>query len=118
MVRKGEIMKRCGIIGAGAGLAMFGVFGFLQGALIGGAAGLSVANYVFGENTFALMANEILPRVIVAGSMIAGVVVSCTMFVVFFSVAGVAAGYALAMLQTAPEAGRVYAVETAGKDKG
>src|SRR5512143_385003 len=116
MVRKGDLVKRCGLVGAGIGMALFAVFGLLQGALLGGAAGLAVANHVFGANTLELMAGELVPRVIVAASMLSGVVLSFVMFVVAGAGAGAALGFSLALM-TAPaevEEGEL-AVEGAAK---
>lgn len=98
MVTRTEIAKRCGLIGAGAAVCLYAFFGLLQGAAIGGAAGLGLANYLFGSGTLALMANELLPRIIVAASMLAGVVLSCVSFVAAGAAAGAAAGLVLGVL--------------------
>ena len=103
MVNKGELMKKSGLVGAGCGVAMFAVFGLFQGALIGGAAGLAVARYIFGETTLQIMANELLPRVVVAASMLAGVLASCAFFVVTGAAAGVAGGWLLSLLHAPAE---------------
>jgi hypothetical protein len=116
MTQRGELMKKCGLIGSGVGLALFGVFGLLQGALLGGAAGLGIANHVFGANTFEVMGNDLMPRIIIAASMLAGVVVSAVMFVVTGAMAGAAGGFALSMLTTRVEVKEgEYAAETAKK---
>ena len=97
---KNELIKKSGLVGAGIGIALFAVFGLLQGALIGGAAGLATARYIFGETTLKLMANELLPRIIVAASMLAGVLFSGITFVVTFGIAGAVAGYVLSTMTT------------------
>lgn len=107
MVTRAELMKRTGLIGGGIGLALFAVFGLLQGAALGGAAGVSIANHIFGEATLKLLADELLPRIIVVASMLAGVIVSCLVFVVAGACLGVAAGFLLSLLYApahAPEA--------------
>lgn len=105
MVTRTELAKRCGLIGAGAAICLYAFFGLMQGAAIGGAAGLGLANYLFGTSTLALMANEILPRIIVAASMLAGVVISCVSFVVAGGAVGAACGLALGMVvKTSDEA--------------
>ena len=71
MTTKTAIVKKCGLVGAGAGIALFAVFGLLQGALLGGTAGVAVANHIFGANTFEVMAGDLLPRIIVAACMVA-----------------------------------------------
>ena len=98
MIQRNLLIKKTALIGAGIGLAMFAVFGLLHGALIGGTAGLGIANYVFGESTLALMANELLPRIVVGASMLVGVMVAAIAFVVSGSVIGAAGGYALSLL--------------------
>jgi hypothetical protein len=98
------VVKRCGLIGAGIGMALFAVFGLMQGALIGGTAGLAVANHIFGQTTLEIMADELLPRIIIAASMLTGVVLSLVAFVVGAAAAGAAFGYALALLATPAEA--------------
>lgn len=99
MVTRNELMKKCGLIGSGVGVVLFAVFGLLQGALLGGAAGLAIANHVFGETTLELMANELLPRMIVAGSMLAGVIFSLVFFTVTGAAMGVAGGFVLSLTQ-------------------
>jgi len=103
MATRTEIAKKCGLIGAGAGVCLYAVFGLLQGAAIGGAAGLGIAKYVFGSGTLALMANELLPRIVVAASMLAGVLVSCVAFVVSGGVAGALCGLAIGTLANTSE---------------
>lgn len=98
MLKRADLMKKCGLIGSGLGIALFAVFGLLQGALLGGAAGLGIANHVFGANTFEVMGNDLMPRIIIAASMLAGVVVSCVMFVVIGTAVGAVAGFALSLL--------------------
>lgn len=116
MTQRGELMKKCGLIGSGVGLALFGVFGLLQGALLGGAAGLGIANHVFGANTFEVMGNDLLPRIIIAASMLAGIIVSAIMFVVTGASVGVAGGFALSLLTGKAEVNEgAYAAETAKK---
>ena len=45
---KTTMTKQGAYIGAGAGLAVFALFGLLPGSLIGGAAGISFAGMLFG----------------------------------------------------------------------
>jgi hypothetical protein len=103
MTAKTAIVKRCGLVGAGAGLALFVVFGVLQGALLGGTAGVAVANHIFGANTFEVMAGDLLPRVIVAACMVAGVGVAFAILVSAGTLVGVAAGYLLSLAQQKEE---------------
>jgi len=98
MVKRSEIMKKTGTLGGITGIALYAVFGLMQGAAIGGAAGLGLAKYLFGTGTLSIMANELIPRLVVAGSMVAGVLVSLIMFVTFSSAIGAVAGLALSYM--------------------
>ena len=86
---------------------LFAVFGLLQGALLGGAAGLAIANHVFGETTLELMANEMLPRMILAGSMLAGVIFSFVFFVVTGAAMGAAGGFLLSLTHATEKTGEL-----------
>ena len=111
MVTRSELMKKCGLIGSGLGVALFAVFGLLQGALLGGTAGLALANHVFGKTTLVLMANELLPRMILAGSMLAGVIFSCMFFVVTGAAIGVAGGFLMSLVHSPAKSGE-FAAQT------
>lgn len=119
MIQKSVIIKKCGLIGSGGGLALFAVFGLLQGALIGGTAGIGIARYIFGAGTLEIMASDLLPRVVIAASMLAGVLVSCIAFVVMGGVIGAACGYALALAMGEGEAveGNYTASEAVAKNR-
>jgi hypothetical protein len=78
------ITNRAALIGAGAGLVLFGVFGLLPGSFLGGVMGLSVAGSLFGYPVTA----GLLARLIVAASMLLGVMVSATIFVLGGSLGG------------------------------
>jgi hypothetical protein len=86
-----ELAKRGTYVGTGAGLIMFMLVGFFPGSLIGGAAGLWISNLVMGEATGA----SLIPRMITALSMVAGIMGSAATFVVGASVVGWAVGTAL-----------------------
>ncbi len=75
--------------------------------LLGGAAGLAIANHVFGETTLELMANELLPRMIVAGSMLAGVIFSLVFFTVTGAAMGAAGGFLLSLTQSPVKSGEL-----------
>lgn len=66
MARKGAY------IGAGAGLVLFAIFGLLPGSLLGGAAGINIAGWLFGLP----LEPGLLSRAIVLISMLAGVLVA------------------------------------------
>ncbi len=69
---KTTIARKTAYIGAGAGLVLFALFGLLPGSLLGGAAGINIAGWLFG-----LPLNPgLLPRIIVLAFMLIGVLVS------------------------------------------
>jgi hypothetical protein len=69
---KNSLSRKAALIGAGAGLVIFAIFGLLPGSLLGGAAGLKFAGMLF---SLPLEAG-ILSRTIILASMLMGVVVS------------------------------------------
>ena len=89
MNTRNKSARRAGLAGAGIGLVLFLFVGLLYGSLIGGTMGLEIVNSVFHEAAGV----SLLSRVIVAASMLAGVIVSGIMFVGMFSTIGWAAGY-------------------------
>jgi len=94
-MKNGNLAKRGTHVGTGAGLIMFMLVGFFPGSLIGGAAGLWITNMVMGEAAGA----SLIPRIITALSMVAGVVGSAATFVIGASVVGWAVGTALEAMQ-------------------
>ena len=89
MNTRNKTAKKAGLAGAGLGLVLFLLVGLLYGSLIGGTMGLEIVNSVFHEAAGVTL----LSRVIVAASMLAGVIVSGIVFVGLFSTIGWAAGY-------------------------
>lgn len=71
-------------IGAGCGVVLFGVFGLLPGSFLGGVMGLNIAGTLFGLP----LASGVFSRLIVAASMVTGVMVSGIMFITASSLAG------------------------------
>ena len=69
---KNRISNKMTYLGLGAGLILFALFGILPGSLVGGAAGLSLAGQIFG----APVAPGIMARMIIAVSMLTGIMVS------------------------------------------
>ncbi len=69
---KTSISRKTAYIGAGAGLVLFALFGLLPGSLLGGAAGMNIAGWLFG-----LPLNPgIISRSIVLMSMLIGVLIA------------------------------------------
>ena len=71
------------LLGAGAGVALFAVYGLMPGAFYGGIAGLSLISGLFGS-----AGTGILTRVILAVCMLLGVIGSATVFVAGGGLAG------------------------------
>src|SRR5512134_4057597 len=71
-------------IGAGAGVVLFAVFGLLPGSFLGGVMGLNLAGSLLGTP----VASGILSRLIVAASMVLGVMVAGIMFITAASTLG------------------------------
>ncbi len=69
---KNTIARKAAYIGAGAGLVLFALFGLLPGSFIGGAAGVSIAGWLFGLP----LEPGLISRVIVLASMLIGVLVA------------------------------------------
>jgi hypothetical protein len=64
-------------IGAGAGVVLFAIFGLLPGSFLGGVMGLNLAGSLLGTP----VVSGVLSRLIVAGSMVLGVMVAGIMFI-------------------------------------
>lgn len=76
--------KKLTYIGAGCGLVLFALFGLLPGSFLGGVMGLNLAGTLLG----APVTSGVLPRLIVAASMVVGIMVSGVMFIMASSTAG------------------------------
>jgi len=79
-----EYTKKLAYMGAGCGVILFAVFGLLPGSFLGGVMGLNIAGTLLGLP----LASGILSRLIVAASMVTGVMVSGIMFITASSIAG------------------------------
>ncbi|RMG03875.1 MAG: hypothetical protein D6726_04585 [Nitrospirae bacterium] len=86
-----DIAKKGLYAGTGAGLILFVLAGLLPGSLIGGMIGLKVAGLIFGTPLKGL----VIARVIVAVSMILGVLGAAAVFIVGSSIVGWAFGVAI-----------------------
>lgn len=76
--------KKMAYIGAGCGIVLFAIFGLLPGSFLGGVMGLNFAGMLLGIP----VTSGVLSRLIVAASMVLGVMVSGIMFITASSVAG------------------------------
>jgi len=71
-------------IGAAAGVVLFAVFGLLPGSFLGGVMGLNLAGSILGTP----VAAGVVARLIVAASMVLGVMVAGIMFITAASTLG------------------------------
>src|SRR5512142_3017468 len=85
---KNTMAKKGAYLGAGAGLVLFAMFGLLPGSLLGGAAGINVAGWLFGLP----LQPGLISRAIVLVSMLVGVLAAGIMVVTATSTAGWLAG--------------------------
>ncbi len=88
--------KKLAYIGAGCGIVLFAVFGLLPGSFLGGVMGLNVAGTLLGVP----VASGVASRLIIAISMMAGVMVSGIMFITASSLAGWLIGTVVDALMT------------------
>lgn len=95
---KGRFANKAVLIGAGAGLVLFAIFGLLQGSFLGGVMGLNIAGSLLGYP----VKSGLLARLIVAASMLVGVLVAGIIFVMGGGLAGWLVG-ALADFFSAPK---------------
>ena len=73
-----EMSKKGLYIGTGAGIAIFTISGLLPGSFIGGAIGISIATKLFGSP----LGISLLSKVIVAVSMLLGVITAGVLFLI------------------------------------
>jgi hypothetical protein len=76
--------KKMTYIGAGCGVVLFAGFGLLPGSFLGGVMGLNFAGMLLGVP----VTSGVLSRLIVAASMVLGVMVSGIMFITTSSLTG------------------------------
>jgi len=92
-----EMAKKGLYAGTGAGLILFVLAGLLPGSLIGGVVGLKVAGLIFGSP----LKGALLARIMVAASMIIGVLTAAVMFILGTGIVGWALGYIVDALRPA-----------------
>ncbi len=73
---KMTITRKMAYIGAGAGLVLFALYGLLFGSMLGGAAGLNIAGWLFGIPVQpGLIARMIILMSMLVGVLVAGIVI-------------------------------------------
>lgn len=83
-MKETKYTKKLAYIGAGCGVVLFAIFGLLPGSFLGGVMGLNIAGIILGSP----VASGLLSRMIVAASMIVGVMVAGIMFIMASTTAG------------------------------
>ena len=81
---KTGLARRLAYMGAGGGVVLFALFGLLPGSLIGGAAGINLAGWIFGLP----LEPGIISRALVLAGMLAGVLVAGIVIVTATSTVG------------------------------
>ena len=81
---KERIAMKLAYVGGGAGLVLFLVFGLMFGSFIGGVVGLNISGLFFGMP----VEPGIISRMIIAASMILGVMVTALISITLFSACG------------------------------
>jgi hypothetical protein len=81
---KERIAVKLAYVGGGAGLVLFLVFGLMFGSFIGGVVGLNISGMLFGMP----VEPGIIARMIIAASMILGVMVTALISVTLCSACG------------------------------
>lgn len=83
-MKKGDYTRKLAYMGAGCGVVLFALFGLLPGSFLGGVMGINIAGTILG----APVTSGVLSRLIVAVSMVIGVMVSGIMFITASATAG------------------------------
>ena len=96
-----DMAKKGLYVGTGAGLVLFALVGLLPGSLIGGVIGLKVIGSIFGSP----LGSAILPRIMLALSMVTGVMVSATVCLLGSGMIGYSMGFLMDSVRSGQKAG-------------
>ena len=96
-----DMAKKGLYVGTGAGLVLFALVGLLPGSLIGGVIGLKVVGSLFGGP----LGSAIIPRIILALSMVTGVMVSAAVCLLGSGMIGYSMGYVMDTVRSGAKAG-------------
>jgi hypothetical protein len=110
---RGGVIKKAMLIGSGVGLSLYAIYGFMEGLLLGGTAGLIFCQEVFGPGVIEINGSGLITRVILGGAMLSGALVSLLVFLVAGGLLGAACGYVLTV--SAREKDEVRAEEVENK---
>lgn len=106
---KGTMKDKLMYGGAGVGLVLFALFGLLPGSFVGGVMGLNISGLLFGTP----VEPGVIARIIIAISMLLGIMVSGLIFVVASSTFGWLLGTAIDALRS----GKAREAESEAKTK-
>ena len=95
-MKTNETAKKGLMVGVGAGLVLFVLAGFLPGSMLGGVVGLKIVSAISGGP----MSAAILPKMILALSMLLGVMLAAVVYVLGSGMIGWSVGY---MIESAKE---------------
>ncbi len=114
-MRSGKAATKSAYVGAGAGLMLFALVGLLPSSFFGGMVGINIAGGLFGFP----VTSDILPRVTVALSMLLGVLITGSVFVLCGAMIGWTMGNLIeAFPAHAYFTGRREAKKPTGEDAG
>ncbi len=99
-MKTNETAKKGLYVGVGAGLVLFVLAGLLPGSLLGGAIGLKIVGMISGGP----MTAAILPKVILAVSMMFGIMLSAVVYVLGTGMVGLGVGHMIAAARSRAEA--------------
>ncbi len=88
---KERITQKMTYLGVGVGLVLFAIYGLLPGSFLGGVAGLGLAGAIFGYP----VEPGIIARMLIAVSMLLGIMVSGLIFISASSIVGWLIGHAV-----------------------
>lgn len=100
-MKKHETAKKGLYVGVGVGLVLFVLAGLLPGSLLGGVAGLKIVEALYGGP----MTVAILPKIILAVSMLVGIMLAAVVYVLGSGIIGWSAGYMIEAAKERAEAG-------------
>lgn len=100
-MKTNETAKKGLYVGVGIGLVLFVLAGLLPGSLLGGVVGLKIVGAAYGGH----MTTAILPKIILAVSMIIGIMLSAVVYVLGSGMIGWSVGYMLEAAKKRAEVG-------------
>lgn len=100
-MKTNETAKKGLYVGVGVGLVLFVLAGLLPGSLLGGVVGLKIVGAAYGGP----MTTAIMPKIILAVSMIIGVMLSAVVYILGPGMIGWSVGYMLEASRKRAEVG-------------